>query len=129
MVKIFVQDVRRSILLKVFYDLFICDSWHNRFITSEVSWAKSCRKKHNWVMNKHGRKRKVVDKVDMQKCAACGKKFDFDKEGLGCGKVVVCGEKCAEKSARSRGNSVAIHDETGKIVATNVDGTERGHLH
>lgn len=64
---------------------------------------------------------------DMQKCNQCGKEFDFDKGGLSCGDIVVCSDKCAKLSAAGRGNAHAIHDKTGKIVETNVDGTETHH--
>ena len=67
--------------------------------------------------------------MDMQDCAVCGNKFDFDEEGLGCGDIIVCSGKCAVASARSRGNSVASHDETGKIIATNAGGSEVGHIY
>ncbi len=64
---------------------------------------------------------------DMRNCSICQKSFDFDKEGLGCGEIFVCSDDCAKKSAKSRGNSHAIHDETGEIVDTNADGTEKRH--
>lgn len=64
---------------------------------------------------------------DIRKCSQCGKKFDFDKEGLGCGEIVVCSDICAKKSAAGRGNAYAIHDKSDNIVDTNTDGTEIIH--
>lgn len=66
--------------------------------------------------------------MDMRKCGVCEVKFDYDKSGLGCGRIVVCSAACAEKSAASRGNAVAVHDRMGRIVRTNVDGTETRHI-
>ena len=65
--------------------------------------------------------------MDMQKCNVCKKKFDFDKEGLGCGMIIVCSGDCAKKSAESRGNAHAIHDSKGKIVETDATGEEQVH--
>ena len=66
--------------------------------------------------------------MDKQKCAICEKEFDFEKEGLGCGEIIVCGPECARKSASGRGNAYAIHDKSsGKIIDTNADGTEQTH--
>ena len=62
--------------------------------------------------------------MDMQICSVCKKEFDFDEEGLGCGKVVVCGSVCAKISAASRGNACAIHDKEDNIIETNEDGSE-----
>jgi len=67
--------------------------------------------------------------MDMQKCAVCKKEFDYDKKGLGCRGIVVCGDVCAKKSAESRGNSYAIHDKEDNVVDTNMDGTEDGHIY
>lgn len=67
--------------------------------------------------------------MDMRKCDVCGKKFDFDKEGLGCGNIVVCSSTCAKKSAKSRGNAYAIHNKSDAIVDTNAEGTEKIHHH
>ena len=64
---------------------------------------------------------------DMQFCMVCKKEFDFDKQGLSCGAVVVCGAICAKASAKSRGHKVAIHDKTGKTLETDADGTEVIH--
>ena len=66
--------------------------------------------------------------TDMQNCDVCGKKFDFDKEGLGCGPIVVCGAECGKKSAASRGNAHAIHDKTGAVTETNGTGDETRHI-
>ncbi len=67
--------------------------------------------------------------MDKQSCSVCKKRFDLDKTGLvGPGGVVVCSAKCAEKSAKSRGNSCTVHNKVGKVVKTNADGTERRHL-
>ena len=65
----------------------------------------------------------------MQKCSQCGKKFDFDEEGLSCGKIIVCSDTCAKKSAASRSNAYAIHNEIDEIVDTNADGTEQSHIY
>lgn len=65
--------------------------------------------------------------MDMQKCNVCGKRFDFDKEGLECSEIVVCSDECAKKSASSRGNAYAIHDKTDNIIDTNADGSETVH--
>ncbi len=65
--------------------------------------------------------------MDMQKCDVCENEFDFDKEGLGCGNTIVCGDVCAKKSAGSRGNAFTIHDDDDNIVDTNADGTETHH--
>lgn len=66
--------------------------------------------------------------MDKRKCSICGKTFNFAKTGLeGPGGVLVCGNACARKSAASHGNTVAIHDKTGKVVDTNADGTETHH--
>ena len=65
--------------------------------------------------------------MDIQKCMVCGKSFDYDKKGLGCGKIIVCGNTCAKNSANSRGNAYAIHNKADVIVDTNMDGTEQIH--
>ncbi len=67
--------------------------------------------------------------MDLQKCNICGKKFDFDKEGLGCGKILVCSDKCAMKSAKSRSHRYAIHNERGNIIKTNATGEEKLHYY
>ncbi len=66
--------------------------------------------------------------MDMQKCDICDKEFDLDKKGLVCGKVKVCSSGCAKRSAASRGNTYAIHDDSGDIVDTDGDGTEQIHI-
>ncbi len=59
--------------------------------------------------------------MDMRKCTACEKEFDFDKEGLqGPGTVVVCSTACAKKSSEDRGNKYVIHDKSGQITETNL---------
>jgi len=61
--------------------------------------------------------------MDMQTCKVkqCGKRFDFDKGGLGSSfGGYVCGDICAKKSATKAGRAYAIHDETGKIIETNA---------
>ncbi|MHA1471168.1 MAG: hypothetical protein ACTSSP_11495 [Candidatus Asgardarchaeia archaeon] len=64
---------------------------------------------------------------DMRICSVCKEEFDFDEKGLGCGKIVVCGDVCAKISAEGRGHRYTIHDKTGDIVETNADGTEQIH--
>ena len=65
----------------------------------------------------------------MQKCSECQKKFDYDKEGLSCGHILVCSPECAKKGSKNRGNKIAIHDKDNKIVETDADGTETKHIY
>lgn len=66
--------------------------------------------------------------MDKQKCSVCKKDFDFDKKGLECRGILVCGNVCAKISAASRGNSYAIHDKKDNIIDTNADGPGNIHL-
>lgn len=93
--------------------------------------VKSLKKGH------YNRLRKEANKIakekskngDWQKCDICKKKFDYDKEGLACNNVYMCGNVCAKKSAESRGNAYAIHDKNDNIIDTNADGTESYHIY
>ena len=67
--------------------------------------------------------------MDIQKCSVCFKKFDFDQLGLeGPGGIKVCSSDCAKKSAESRGNEYAIHNNTGKITESNITPGYHPHL-
>ena len=63
--------------------------------------------------------------MDMQTCSECGKKFDFEKGELSRGPILVCSAECGKKSAASRGNAYAIHNEAGDIIDTNATGKEK----
>lgn len=67
--------------------------------------------------------------MDLQKCNVCGKEFDFESEGLGCGEVVVCGPKCAKKSAGSHGNKYAIHNDDDDIVDSDAEPEDGVHIY
>ena len=59
--------------------------------------------------------------MEMQTCAACGKKFDFDTAGLGSSHGgYVCGSRCAKRLAAVRGHHFAIHDKTDAITNTDA---------
>lgn len=58
--------------------------------------------------------------MDMQKCAVCGKRFDFDREGLGGAFDIVCSAQCAKRCAKKGGLHYAIHNMDGEVVETNA---------
>lgn len=59
--------------------------------------------------------------MDMQTCCNCGKRFDFDKKGLGSDHGgYVCGPTCAKKLAAKRGHYYVVHDKADAIVETDA---------
>ncbi len=74
-------------------------------------------------------KKKLKKKGDLQTCYVCERDFDYDKEGLACGGIYVCGDVCAKKSAESRGHAYAIHDKEDNIIDTNASGAECNHIY
>lgn len=63
--------------------------------------------------------------TDMQECAVCGGRFDFDEGGLASDAgYVVCSGKCAKSAASLKGRAYAIHDATDAIVDTNATAKE-----
>ncbi len=41
--------------------------------------------------------------MDIRRCPVCDVAFDYDKQGVGCGDIVVCSSECAKKDASSKG--------------------------
>lgn len=62
--------------------------------------------------------------MDKRICDFCTKKFDFGKEGLSCGNIVVCSIRCAQRSAAKRNHSYTVYDKEDNIIKTNAVGVE-----
>jgi hypothetical protein len=58
---------------------------------------------------------------DIRKCTICGEEFNFNTSGLeGPNNIIVCGDKCAKKSALRRGSKYVIHGHSGGVEKTDI---------
>ena len=64
--------------------------------------------------------------MDIQKCPVCGKEYDYDKEGVGGGKIVVCSVECAKKSASNTSWERFVKDFVAEVDYDRAKNLEAG---